>query len=431
MATHAILGASASYRWIPCPGSIRLIAALPHSERNTTSVYAAEGHAAHKLGAVCLGKGVPAEEFLGWWACEDTLTKTQPTKPGNVQWFEVTEDMIEAVQVYLDRVTYHRQRMPHGTEVIEKQFDMTWLRPNMGGTADFGIYESYGTLVIIDYKHGQGIPVGVEWNTQVMYYAVGLARACGGLGEFRDVIIEIVQPRCRHADGPVRSWSISAEALQEWVETTLGPAADRTREPDAPLAAGEWCRFCPAAGTCPQLRKTALAEAQMDFDAVPIDMPLDPNDFQLPLPAEDDPEAITKALNAAPVIESWLKAVGALGFHRLERGRSVPHYKLVRGRANRKWGDEAAVKKTLAGKKGVKADDMYAPRKLKTPAQMEKVKEIGKPWVKTHMVKPEGHLTMAHASDTRPEANPPAIEDFDEQPEVIDAQFEVVDDFLA
>lgn len=434
MGTHARLSASSSHRWISCPGSLRLIDALPRSEQNTTSVYAAEGHAAHYLAAHCLRNGKRAEEFLGQWACEDSMVPERPSNPGNAQWFEVDEEMADAVQVYLDRIEYHRLRLPNGEEVIEQRFDMSHVRPDMGGTADYGRYEMWGELVIVDYKHGKGVPVEVEWNTQEMYYAVGLAQAaCGGLDDVDTVTIEIVQPRCGHVAGPVRSWSISAAALAEWVDGTLAPAADRTREPDAPLAAGEWCRFCPAAGSCPKLRETALQEAMLDFDAVPLDEPLDPDNYDLPLPADDDPEAITRAMNALPVIEAWCKAVGSLAFHRLERGRSVPHYKLVRKGTRRKLRDPEDAERRLRNKKGVTVDDMYAPRKLKTPRQLELTPSIGKEWVAKHAIMPEGALTIAHASDPRPPANPPAINDFDAQPEhVIDAEYTTVDDdFLA
>ena len=47
---HAKLSPSSAYRWIACPGSIRLSAGIP----DTSSVFAEEGTAAHELCELCL-----------------------------------------------------------------------------------------------------------------------------------------------------------------------------------------------------------------------------------------------------------------------------------------------------------------------------------------------------------------------------------------
>ena len=45
MGKHALLSASASHKWLHCPPSAR----LEENEENTSSVFAAEGTAAHEL----------------------------------------------------------------------------------------------------------------------------------------------------------------------------------------------------------------------------------------------------------------------------------------------------------------------------------------------------------------------------------------------
>jgi hypothetical protein len=51
-ATHALLAASASHRWLNCTPSARLEETLPESQ----STYAEEGHLAHEIGELKLRK---------------------------------------------------------------------------------------------------------------------------------------------------------------------------------------------------------------------------------------------------------------------------------------------------------------------------------------------------------------------------------------
>src|SRR3546814_16725691 len=74
----------------------------------------------------------------------------------------------------------------------------------------------------------------------------------------------IVQPRAPHRDGPVRRWETTGMELLDWA-VELVDAAKRTARPDAPLNPGEWCKFCPAAPTCPALRQKALDVAKAEF----------------------------------------------------------------------------------------------------------------------------------------------------------------------
>jgi hypothetical protein len=50
--------------------------------------------------------------------------------------------------------------------------------------------------------------------------------------------------------------------------------------------------------------------------------------------------------------------------------------------------------------------------KLKSPAKLEVVKAIGKPFVAGLSYKPEGGITIAADSDARPAVPPTAITDF-------------------
>lgn len=395
---HATRGASSAYRWMNCPGSLNLIETIPEGDRSGgTNFYASQGHAAHSLAEMCLLQDKAAAEFL------DT---TVADEAGDLH--VVDFDMANAVQVYLDEIARQRAAYPTAESNVELRFDLTWLRPDMFGTCDHVLTEPFGDLVVTDYKHGAGVVVEVVWNAQLMYYALGALYEAGGPENVDQVTIVVVQPRARHADGPVRSWTLSAEALWEWRET-LAAAADATRHPNAALAAGDWCRFCPAAAICPETRALVQRTAALDF----ADAPLDPKD-ESNLPAIPvSPEELAQAMNVIPVIDAWCRAVEGEAQARLTRGQVVPGYKLVRKRANRRWKDEADVERKLKNKRGVKTADIYK-RTLQSPAQIEKILggKDGKAWVAKYAIKPEGGLTVAHESDARDGEPAPALADF-------------------
>ena len=132
------------------------------------------------------------------------------------------------------------------------------------------------------------------------------------------------------------------------------------------------------------------------------------------LPDAHDPIEIAKAKKVADLAEWWAKQVNVLLQASLERGDYVPGYKLVRKRAHRAWRDEADVERRLKNMAGLKVEDIYT-RKLRSPAQIEKTK-AGKEWVAKHAIKPEGDVTVAPESDSRPEVAP-QIEAFTSVPD--------------
>lgn len=405
---HSSLGASSSKRWMNCPGSIRLIAQLAPEEQNRGSVYAREGNAAHALAAECLEKRVVSAARYKGEVLFETLEgewKLRGGEPGPND-FTVTDEMIEAVDEYLDSVQRSIDALGRDAELlVEARVSPLDDRPEMYGTGDAIVYKPFGPLVVHDLKYGKGVQVEAERNSQTMYYGLGAMRAVGGWEMVESVELVINQPRA----GGERRYSIDSRELAEWGDT-LRAAADRTRDPKAPLAAGEWCRFCPAAGRCPELKQTALEAAQARFLAEPLlPVPAEPQTPTLVVP--DEPEAVARALAVIPVIDTWAREVEGHAQRLLERGIAVPGYKLVRKRANRQWADEDATVLELE-LAGLKPAEYLAEPKLKSPAQIEKVAALGKKadrlaLVEKLTIKPEGGLTLAAEDDARPAAQAP------------------------
>ena len=338
---HSILGASSSHRWLNCPGSIRLSAGMP----KTSSKYADEGTAAHELAETCLRSGGTANSYLG-----KIITVNETA-------YEVTHEMADAVQLYLDVLSAdYKSAGFNPVLAIEQRFHLDWLYDGMFGTNDALVGQPFGLLRVYDFKYGAGVAVDVTDNTQLMYYALGAAH-----GEtYDEVELVIVQPRAQHPDGPVRRQRMWVAELDRWADQVLLPGAEATEDPEAPTNAGEWCRFCPAMAICPAQKEVAVRSAQFAFQ----DKPQAP-----PMAASLAPSELRQILDKASMIEAWLESCREHARLLLEQGADPNDlgYKLVAGRASRKWIDEADAEKFLTT-----LDIDPFEHKLKSPAQAEK-----------------------------------------------------------
>lgn len=355
---HSPLGASSAERWMNCPGSVALLKLLDVMEATDEPEYREIGTAAHEMGAYCLEKGLEAWECMG-------------QKFGNE--VEADLDMVTAVSVYL----YEVRSLPPGQTFIEYRISSP-AHPLFYGTLDYASIDGL-TLDIVDYKHGEGVAVEVEMNPQFMYYAYGILQEHP---EVQNVKLRVVQPRITwHPDGPVRTWSVSADYIREWARDVLIPAMLRT-EMDDHLDAGPWCRFCPAKLVCPLL--TSL------FRAAAVANPKE-------IPNVSD-ESLGLSYQYVQAVKLYLAEMEKEAFARRSAGRVVPNVKLVQKKANRVF--KPGAPEVLAANFGEKA---FEPKTLKSPAEMEKISGAAKAMVKEWAYTPQTGLTLAIASDPRME----------------------------
>jgi hypothetical protein len=364
---HARLSPSSAHRWMACPGSLRLIESLPAEYRDTTSDFAAEGTAAHTLLETCLLLGIDASDYLG------TL----------VDGFEVDQEMVDSVQLAVDLV----KSFGPGTVWTEQRLSTL---PGEFGTVDV-IHWSPETRVlrVVDLKYGRGVVVEAKDNPQLLTY--GLGAALNLIGEdFERLELYIVQPRALHPEGPVRSDSLSWEELGRF-KRRLEEAAARTEDPNAPLVAGEHCRFCPAAPVCPAQLAHSESVALTAFRDAPI---------EIPAPETLDRETFLRALNAADQVETWFRQVRGYAQRLLEAGEEVPGWKLVQRRATRKWKDEEEVLRWAEQEDSLGA---VTEQKVKSVAQAEKsLKRAGVELPAYLYSKESSGVTLAPEHDARP-----------------------------
>lgn len=345
---HSNLGASSAERWMNCPGSVALIAALKSADGYSEADpdYRRDGTQAHALAAHCLDAGTDC------WEADPE------------QFPELTADMMGAVQEYL---TYVRSRS--GTvRHIELRLHAPEYHPDAFGTLDYAIEDAMECVVEIDdYKHGVGVVVDAEENPQLMYYLYLLVSKRPDIQDHWRALLTIVQPRGYHPDGPIRTWETTVGYIRRWAEEVLRPAMEATADMDY-LALGQWCRFCPAKLVCPAYEGLAR-KALNDRDPI--------------------------LYQEAQQLKMLIKAVEDRTLQALIAGGdpAVLGAKLVAKRADRVFKSGAPLETKFG-------DDAYEPRALRSPAQISKLPG-GKDFVVEYAYKPDNGYTVALLDDKR------------------------------
>ena len=386
MAEHSPLGASGSYRWMECPGSVNLGAGIVDEESDFT----AQGIAAHHLAAAVLGQG----EYADTWQWVGTRVSSNgtfcPPLAKGYNEFEgllIDKEMADAVAVYVAAVRTAHPNINASNTFIEHHFRCPSIHRFFWGTSDFCHLEPK-VLHVWDYKHGAGIVVEVTNNPQLKYYAAGVLESMQLWDKVETVKLYIAQPRGWHGDGPIRTWSISVSELLEWLDKELVPAMDKALI-STDTKSGEHCRFCPARGRqCPQIASDLLELEGM------LMTKFDEKKGAEPWTNEE----IGRWLQLEQVARIAFKAISAEGFKRMNGGGKIPGQKLATARTFRAWKENAEP--ALKAKFGDAAYEV----KLKSPAQIEAMPE-GEALTARYSYKPPGGLTMVPESDKRREVS--------------------------
>lgn len=356
---HAKLSASGSSRWLLCPGSIKAESKF----ENTTSVYAEEGTMAHEVADLCLSGKVDADRLIG----NNVLGKT------------VTKEMAEHVQSYLDYVRSFETEdsILHTEETV----DFSNVVPDGFGTLDSAVFiPKQKKLHIFDLKYGQGVVVDAFENTQGQMYGIGYLNEYGFLEDIETIEIHIVQPRVNNYS----SWEISVKDLKtfsKWVKER----AELALSADAPRVPGEkQCQWCRAKNDCKALLKFTQNVLKCDFDNTD-----DPFAEEQTLTDEDRKVIIDNK----KLITDFMNSIESEVYTRLLDGGDFKGYKLVEGRSNRVWNNEAET--ILAEKLG---DEAY---KKSLIGIGEAEKKLGKKEVDDLTDKPMGRPTMVPDTDKR------------------------------
>lgn len=360
MAAHAKLSASGSHRWLNCPGSVEAESGIA----DTGSFHALEGTRAHDLADLCFENNCDADKYLG-----DTLD-------GGI----IDDEMVDHVNGYL---SYVRETCRHSEHFqSEQRLDFSAWVPKGFGTSDVVAIKG-GQLIIIDLKYGKGVEVSAEDNSQMMLYALGAVDEYDFIADIENVLMCIYQPRMNN----VSEVEITVDELMQWGDW-VKERAQIANSPDAPRVAGQkQCQWCKAKGTCPTLHSYTQQIMSAEFD----------NLDELEAVDSITPEQVKVIIDNRKLITGYLDAVEAHA-RELAEQNNLPGYKLVEGRSQRKWRDEAKVIEVLSAEHG---ESLYE-RKLLSPAKVEKLLGKQAKEILPDLVdKPPGKATLAPESDKR------------------------------
>ena len=413
--THARLSPSDSKRWTSCTASIAFQEANAHRIKSGDTEWSNEGTQAHD------------------WATKLLLGEIGP--------IDIPENFRDPVLSYTDHcqslVTVHTTTslqsclddaalgfdVPTDVVFVEEQIPL-YYQAEQTGTADYiGLTADNGVanrLFVRDYKHGAGVLVGTDENTQLAIYAHSVVKHLSGAYTFPDdcpVDIAIVQPRHREAGDPT-PWVITVADLRTFCEDIeyraiqARTAAERVRErittvgvhvsnkeileaaPGAVFAPSEGdsgaCRWCKCKAFCSVRLAAAVEECElpsMSAEDMLAQMPTldkveskEPVETRLSLVSEAlgsqgriiTDEYLVNLVGHAKAIRSFLSDAEEYLEGRLLAGEQIDGVKLVEGRAgNRAWADSGAADTFLKGQ-GLKQEER-CNFELKSPAQIEKI----------------------------------------------------------
>ena len=361
---HAILSASSSHRWLNCPPSARLC----ETYEDKGSDYAAEGTDAHSLCEYKLRKA------LGMGAVDPSEHLT---------WYnEEMEDCANGYATYImELVESAKETCADPVVLIEQRVDFSrWVEQGFG-TSD-AIIIADGTLRVIDYKHGLGVLVEADNNPQMMCYALGALELFDAIYDIDSVAMTVYQPRRQN----VSTFEMSKDDLYRWAEEVLKPTAELAFAGDGNFLCGEWCGFCKAKHECRARAEANLLLAQYDFKLPPL--------------LEDS--EIEVILSRADQLVSWVNDIKEYALQQAISGKDWTGFKLVEGRSNRRYTDEAAVTQAVTNA----GFDPYE-RKLLGITAMQKLlgKSRFEELLSAYIEKPQGKPTLVPESDKRPVMN--------------------------
>lgn len=329
---HAPFAPSGLARVVACPGSFNLIRnaranGLTLDEDDTDA--SREGTAAHEVAARLAEHG-----------------ELMPVGSLASNGVAVTDEMVEGAEMWAAAVT------PSNGGDFEKQIECMYIHRDCYGTPDYAFGPEAGTLLVSDYKFGHRYVSAFE-NWQLIAYAIG--RMPSYLPTVR-VVLQIVQPRSYHRDGPVREWVLSGHELRDYAGI-LHAACAKAESPEAQCDAGPQCYECPVRHACEAALHMEQSALYLSGSTIPLDAAVEAKAVRL--------HQICRALDHLKQMQSGITEDLSAA---IRRGITVPGFTLAAGAGREKWTHEVSEVVALGAAMGV---DVSKPGCI-TPNQARK-----------------------------------------------------------
>lgn len=387
MTMHSILSPSGAERWSGCTGS--LAACKDIVEVRTGNTAAALGSAKHALSERCLKNGTEASAEAA--ACGFKIEADGTT-------FTIDEEFIGHVQMYVDVIN----KEP-GQKMFEVRLDTSEVLgvQGQGGTSDTVILDyERSMLTVVDAKFGWGRVTALN-NKQLLIYLCAARKRFGDLFDFDNFRLIIVQPPLHSIDGADHIYL--AEDLDKFekeirLKAVLAYELYNLGDDGMTLAnlspSDKACEWCPISGNCAARHKGIADQFKVVSVADPVTI--------------DDKSLGTLMIWLEDVVKPFMSAAMSEGYKRCLNGSPPAGWGMYVGRdGNRAFMEEhqEAIATTLQMTLG---DDMYEPRKLKSPTQVEAALKAAKApalyaTVAQYVHRPPGKPSMQRArTDVQP-----------------------------
>lgn len=375
MPEHSPKGGSGAKRWMNCKGSYGLIEALRKQgvEVNEESEFAKRGTLIHTVAEACLTRDVDVWEIQGEFPDFDPADGLG------------TQQYVNYVRALPGRKSYEQTyHLPHIHKYFYGKLDtVRWMvNPD---TFDIA-------LEVVDLKAGAGVFVDEVDNYQIKYYlALEIMSDPDYYDDACKVRGTIAQPFVTWADNTIRSCDYTVGEIKRWVYEELIPALED--EDSTEFVMGDWCQFCPRAAklACPAQK---AAQEEIAINACFGDAQFEQiSDVEL-----------GRRYNQWENAKTYGKALSVEVHNRLMDRKTIPGAKLVLSKAERVFKDAMPTESggiTLSEAAAATfGDNAYAPQKLLSPAQMEKLPG-GPTFVSTWAYKPDAGYSVALEQDRR------------------------------
>ena len=352
---HAVLSASSSHRWLACPGSID----ANKNKVHTDNVYALEGTSAHALLEVCLRLGTEPQDYVGKFLQKGHMVIDEAMADG----VGYALDYVKAYLANNPKAMVHVEHEVHYGRQIGLDEDDDPEDELAYGTSDVIIDNFPKECVILDYKHGIGISVSVQENSQLRLYGVGMRHQRGRYQKYRQVVVQPRVPRRK----PVQEAVLTDAQLVTWINDVVKPVVPIALSGKGQRVAGDHCKYCKDDGKCKAQYHWVQEKASKQFKKA------------------EDPKALTPAevgelLDLSETLIKIASKVKECAVADAHAGVEIPGWHADWTAPRRCWPDEEKANEHLASL-GLETEERYSVE-LISPAAAEKALKAKGKWPK-------------------------------------------------
>ena len=249
--------------------------------------------------------GTHQHDYMECWGYWITGKKAEPTMPLSDDQKTNVGFCQKIVEPYI-RQAEHVGLEEQVTISSEQGEEVTW------GTSDV-VLQTGSHLTLIDYKFGAGFIDAPEDNMQAKAYTAGALQKYDSAktAEF----IFVIPKR-----DEVLRHTFKREELPQLI-TEIAQIVEGAENPDSPYnPSQEACVFCGEKPKCPAIN-TAVATVAEHYGELQL-----PTEFHSSAIA--NPDEMSRALDAASIVERWAKSVRHHAMEMVLNGETVPGYEL-------------------------------------------------------------------------------------------------------